>query len=250
MNELVFRNNENVPVTNSLLVAQKFGKEHKNVLRDIENLSCSDDFRRLNFELSPYISLQNKKLPMYIMTKDGFTFLVMGYTGEQAGRFKEDFLNAFNKMETLLSSDDYILARSQAILQGRVKALESQLSQKESHIEVLAAEIKQSVPKVKYYNDVLSSEGLITATDIAKNYGWSAIKLNNTLHTLGVQFRQSKHWVLYAKYQYKGYAKLVPYPYLKSDGTNGTHYELKWNETGKRFIHELLKENSLIPEKK
>jgi Rha family phage regulatory protein len=58
-----------------LKVAEVFGKEHKNVLRDIETLSCSEEFRESNFGLSSYVSSQNKTLPMYQMTKDGFSFL-------------------------------------------------------------------------------------------------------------------------------------------------------------------------------
>lgn len=91
MTELVKINSAGKDVTTSLIVAQVFGKEHKNVLRDIENLSCSDTFRRLNFEHTPYVHPQNgQTYKMYEMTKDGFSFLVMGYTGERAGQFKEN----------------------------------------------------------------------------------------------------------------------------------------------------------------
>lgn len=72
----------------SLDVAETFGKEHFHVLRDIDKIGCSEDFRQSNFGLSTYTSTQNKDLPMYIMTRDGFTLLVMGYTGELAMKFK------------------------------------------------------------------------------------------------------------------------------------------------------------------
>lgn len=88
MNELVFKSEKGTPVTNSLLVAEKFEKNHSHVLRDIENLSCSKEFRESNFGLSSYISQQNKELPMYIMTKDGFSLLVMGFTGKEALKLK------------------------------------------------------------------------------------------------------------------------------------------------------------------
>lgn len=99
--QLVINYHEKVTTT-SLLVAQKFGKDHKNVLRDIQTLVCTKDFRELNFELSSYKSVQNKALPMCIMTKDGFTLLVMSFTGDLAGKFKQEFLNEFNRMEALL----------------------------------------------------------------------------------------------------------------------------------------------------
>jgi Rha family phage regulatory protein len=65
--------------TTSLNIAEVFGKEHKNVIRDIENLECSQAFRKLNFEPSNYVTSQGKEMPMYDITRDGFSFLVMGF---------------------------------------------------------------------------------------------------------------------------------------------------------------------------
>lgn len=73
--------------TTSLIVAEAFEKEHKNVLRDIENLECSKEFHQLNFELCNYsseLSSKGRKYPFYRITRDGFAFLAMGFTGENA----------------------------------------------------------------------------------------------------------------------------------------------------------------------
>ena len=86
-------------VTDSLQVAEKFGKRHKNVIRAIENLDCSLEFSRLNFEPSEYLDSQNKSQPMYEITRYGLVFLIMGFTGKEAARFKEDYIKAFNMME-------------------------------------------------------------------------------------------------------------------------------------------------------
>lgn len=93
-----------VPKTTSLDVAFHFNKQHYNVLRDIKNLDCSDDFTKLNFEVCfKNNELQNgKPQPYYAMTKDGFTFLAMGYTGKEAARFKEAYIKRFNEMEAEL----------------------------------------------------------------------------------------------------------------------------------------------------
>jgi Rha family phage regulatory protein len=85
-------------------VAERFDKRHANVLRDIEELDCSDEFRRLNFELSSYKNEQNKKMPEMLMTKDGFTFLAMGYRGKKAAKFKESYILRFNQMEQFILS--------------------------------------------------------------------------------------------------------------------------------------------------
>lgn len=71
-------------VVSSLDVAETFGKRHDNVLKDIRELDCSDEFRLLNFEESTYLNSQNKKQPMYYMTRDRFAILVMGYNGEKS----------------------------------------------------------------------------------------------------------------------------------------------------------------------
>jgi len=89
-------------LTDSLTVAEVFKKNHDKILRDIRNITCSDEFRRANFGESSYINSQNKTQPMYTITRDGWTFLVMGFTGKKAARFKEQYIAAFNKMERLL----------------------------------------------------------------------------------------------------------------------------------------------------
>jgi Rha family phage regulatory protein len=74
--------------TTSLDVARVFEKEHRNVLQSTENLECSEEFRRLNFQQSSYVNEQNRTMPMFEMTQDGFTFLAMGFTGKKAAQFK------------------------------------------------------------------------------------------------------------------------------------------------------------------
>ena len=105
-NELVFVGKNNEALTDSYKITKVFGKLHKNVIRDIRMLDCSNEFRKLNFDLSFIIrDLPNgghKKEEYYTMTKDGFTFLVMGYTGAKAARFKEAYISAFNRMEKKL----------------------------------------------------------------------------------------------------------------------------------------------------
>lgn len=92
-----------VPITTSRKIAQVFQKEHKNVLRDIENILIDDEFSRLNFELSNYKS-RGKEYPEYILTKNGFTLLVMGYTGKKAMKFKKAYIFQFDAMEEYIKS--------------------------------------------------------------------------------------------------------------------------------------------------
>jgi Rha family phage regulatory protein len=95
--KLVFIEN-NRPVTDSLTVAEAFGKRHSDVLRSIENLDCSQEFNERNFALVDYKDVKGEMRPKYFITQDGFSFLVMGYTGKEAARFKEMYIHEFNAL--------------------------------------------------------------------------------------------------------------------------------------------------------
>ena len=93
------------PATTSLEVASFFGKRHTDVLRDINNLlpNCPEKFSRRNFALASYLDEQAKNRPMYIIYRDGFMLLVMGYTGKKALAIKLAYIEAFNAMEEELA---------------------------------------------------------------------------------------------------------------------------------------------------
>lgn len=102
MNNLVFINNGKT-VTDSLTVAEVFGKEHKHVMRDIRNLGCSKEFSQSNFGLTSYQDSMNRTLSKYIITEQGFAVLAMGYTGKEAMRFKEQYIAEFERMREQLN---------------------------------------------------------------------------------------------------------------------------------------------------
>lgn len=105
----MFCDSKDTARVNSLFVAKFFGKEHKTVLRAISNIlendsGLSQEFRQHNFVPSSYRNEQNKKQPCYEMTRDGFTLLVMGFTGKKAMKFKEEYIKRFNRMEQFIKT--------------------------------------------------------------------------------------------------------------------------------------------------
>ena len=149
MNDLVSFENGRASV-DSKVIADAFGKVHRNVLRDIDNLECSARFRVLNFEQSSYTSAQGKILPCVRMTRDGFCFLAMGFTGSQAAHWKEAFIEAFNQLESLASSKHQSamdsLGEAIALMESDKdkasiygKALAKWKSIRKSHIEAITA---------------------------------------------------------------------------------------------------------------
>ena len=126
-------NKQEVTVVSSLDIAETFGKEHRNVLKDIRELQCSDEFRLLNFEQSNYINEQNHKQPMYYVTRDGFTLLAMGYTGEKAMKFKEAYIKQFNAMERMLQGKLIEREKGIAVRQSLTKALQLSAENERMH---------------------------------------------------------------------------------------------------------------------
>lgn len=104
----VFVNAKYEMLIDSRKVAEYFGREHKSVTRAIQKLlsdesGYSEEFRQCNFALTHYIDEQGKKQPTYVMTRDGFTALAMGFTGKKAAQFKEAYIKRFNEMESQIT---------------------------------------------------------------------------------------------------------------------------------------------------
>ena len=95
------------PSTTSKIIADVFGKVHRVTLKAVDELECSDEFRRHNFMLSHYLSPQNKKIKCYNITEKGFYFLAMGFTGKKAATWKEAFIEEFDRLRNgTLSIDE------------------------------------------------------------------------------------------------------------------------------------------------
>ncbi|WP_051359950.1 Rha family transcriptional regulator [Adhaeribacter aquaticus] len=242
MEALVIQSAKGQDVTTSLIVAEVFGKEHKHVLRDIQNLSCSETFRQSNFGHTPYVHPQNgQSYPMYEMTKDGFSFLVMGYTGGKAAEFKEKFINEFNKREALLKNDDFILSRAFSIMTDRNKVLEEKVATISEQNHLLETTIKQQAPKVEYCEKVLDAVGAIATTVIASELGLkSANSLHKALKSKGIMWYVNGTWVLTAKYAGKGYTITKTHPYTDSLGQQKTSISTYWTEKGRAFLHNVF----------
>ena len=123
----VFADMKDIVRANSLMVAKMFNKTHQHVLRDIAKITesksgLSEEFRVHNFVKSSYKDSTGRKLPCYDMTRDGFTVLVMGYTGQRAMRFKETYIHRFNEMESFIRT--LVEARAQfPLLTENIKLL-------------------------------------------------------------------------------------------------------------------------------
>lgn len=188
-------------------VAGNFEKEHKNVMQTIQNMTAENSALLKMFVLSEYTSVQNKRLPMYLMNRDGFTLLAMGFTGSKAMEWKLKYIQAFNAMERKLTtpeSDEMILSRAVLIANKKVEQLQS------TNIQLVQENAKLK-PASDYAHAVLISDEKLTVKQIAQNYGMTSQKFNSILEEMGIQYKVNKQWILYRKYQGKGYVVGVPF---------------------------------------
>ncbi|MCE8966458.1 phage regulatory protein/antirepressor Ant [Bacteroides fragilis] len=170
MKDLVFKGESNQVLTSSLLVADKFGKNHKHVLDAIRELINSAEKSAVlkMFVPSTYIASNNKENPMFIMNRDGFTLLAMGFTGEKALQFKLEYINAFNKMEEAIKNGGFNVPKS--FREALLLAAEQQevIENQQKQIEEKNAKIEADKPKVLFSEAVSASNKSILVRELAK----------------------------------------------------------------------------------
>lgn len=223
------------PVVSSRRVAVDFGKEHKSVLRRIAQLNRETTAQNCAGLFIPwsYADAAGRKRKAYQITRDGFTLLIMSFTGSRALEWKIRYMQAFNQMEKKLRNQAPALPEGDALMA----------------MAVLEARdiIKNLKPEADYARKVLDNKGLTPITGIAKDYGMTAKFMNRLLHSLGVQYRIGKRWYLYSDYQADGYAATKIDTIYKKDGTAKVVESLQWTPKGRRFLYDLLAENNLYP---
>ena len=237
----------NQVVVSSRQIAKDFGKEHKVVLRSVREILAEQNCATKFFYESTYDN-RGKEYPEYLMNRDGFSLLVMGFTGSKALEWKVRYIQAFNAMEAKLAmehQDSYMIADPIARAlkwaeeEKKRRALQATCSQQEQ----LIGELK---PKADYTDKILQSKSLVPITAIAKDYGMSGQALNKILHGLKIIYRIGNQWLLYSKYQACGYTSSETVQIETSEGPKVV-LNTKWTQKGRLFLYEMLKKQNIIP---
>jgi Rha family phage regulatory protein len=220
-------------------VAENFEKEHKDVIRAVENIKAQNCALTSMFFKTTYTAGTGKAYPMYLMNRDGFSLLAMGFTGSKAMEWKLKYIQAFNAMERKLTtpeSDEMILSRAVLIANKKVEQLQS------TNIQLVQENAKLK-PASDYAHAVLMSDEKLTVKQIAQNYGMTSQKLNSILEEMGIQYKVNKQWILYRKYQGKGYVVGIPFDI----GNGKTKERTYWTRKGQAFLYKKLKEAGYEP---
>lgn len=179
-----------------------------------------------------------------IINESGLYALIFGSKLESAKRFKRwvtsEVLPAIRKhgaYATARTIDDWLNNPDMMI-----KALEQLKTEREQRL-IAEQQVNELKPKATYYDLVLQNKSLLSVSKIAKDYGKSAIWLNNKLHELGIQFKQGDTWLLYQKHADKGYTQSTTHVIDDEKSRMLT----KWTQKGRLFIYELLKDENILP---
>ena len=146
----------------------------------------------------------------------------------------------FIKIEEQWNSPDAIMQRALTIANARVKMLQETVTSQTQQIAVLQ-------PKASYYDVCLQTQDAITIGKIAKDYGFSAQKMNNELHKRGIQYKQGDAWLLYQKYANGGYTVTKSNLYEDEYGNKHSRMHTYWTQKGRLFIYNLLKQDNIVP---
>ena len=237
-----------VTVIDSREVAEMLGKKHEDIMKAIKgsgkNLGLIPILTKGNFPVvnyfieSTYIDTKGEARRCYLCTKMGCELLGNKQQGEKGILFTAKYVERFNQMERTLkeqSMDSYMIEDPYA------RALRWAEEYKERML--LQEEVKVTRPKAEYYDEVLSTKGDMTVTEIAKAFDMTAKKLNKYLLDKKIIFKQGKDYFPYKEYDGKGYTSRRTW--INKYNNTSEHY-LVWTEKGKRFIYNLLIEDGLI----
>ena len=214
-------------------VAEVLG--YQNGSRDVNRHVDEED------KLTHQISASGQNRNMTIINESGLYSLILKSKLPSAKKFKRwvtsDVLPTIRKhgmyaKEELLDNPDLLIEVASRLKEERTKRL------------IAEQQVKELKPKADYYDKILANKSLMTISVIAKNYGMSANKMNQTLHKLGVQYKQGKTWLLYSKHQDKGWTHTEM---LEVAGTDKLQPSTKWTQKGHIAIYELLKKNDILP---
>ena len=203
----------------------------------------------------PLIDSIGRKQPTTVVNESGLYNTVIRSDKDEAKPFRrwvtKEVLPSIRKngiyatdefIEKALNNPDFVISTLQAYKEER--QMRKELEQK---VEVQTKQIEEMKPKVTYYDKILNSKSLVTITEIAKDYGMTGKAMNKLLNQKKVQYLVNRTWVLYSKYDDKGYTGTKTVSFSSSEGYDCSRESTYWTQKGRMFIYDLLKKDGMIP---
>lgn len=177
------------------------------------------------------------------ITLDMAKEIAMIQRSEKGKQIRQYFL----ELERKWNSPEAVMNRALEYSRKQVQALLQTNEKLELENKMKDQQLNELKPKADYYDQILQSKSLVLISQIAKDYGLGAPTMNKKLHELGVQYKQGGQWLLYSKYQNKGYTHSRTINITRSDGRSDVRMQTEWTQKGRLFLYELLKKNNILP---
>jgi Rha family phage regulatory protein len=254
MSDLIkFHPEETKQTMSSLDIAQVTGKDHKNVMQSIRNMEPAwEKISGLKFQLAHYSDAQGKPRPCYYLNKRECLYIATKFNDEARAklilRWEELEMKERTTMTALPNFSNPAEAARAWAAEYEQKMLEAKRADAaEQQVYALSQEIEAMQPKVSYYDTILASKETVTTTQVAQDYGMSAIAFNRQLSNMRIQHKVNGQWILYAPYISQGYVHSKQVDIVRSDGRHDTKMNTEWTQKGRLFLYETLKKSNIIP---
>lgn len=240
----------------SLQIAEITGKPHADVMKAIRKMEPAwSKINEGNFSLVDYQDKKGETRPCYSLNKEECLYIATKFNDEARAklikRWKEleeqhqkpsvpqNYLEA---LKSLVKSEE---EKQQLALENK-KQQEQILTISKTNME-LGNKITEMLPKVSYYDKILQSNATMTVTQIAQDYGMSAMRLNKELESMRIQHKVRGQWILFAQFLEGGYVHSRAVDILRSDGRHDVKYNTEWTTKGRIFLYESLKAKGILP---
>ena len=239
----------------SLQIAEITGKPHADVMKAIRKMEPAwYKINEGNFSLVEYKDKKGETRPCFSLNKEECLYIATKFNDEARAklikRWKEleeqskpsvpqNYLEA---LKSLVKSEE---EKQQLALENRKQQQEILTISKENM--ELGNKITEMLPKVSYYDQILQSNATMTVTQIAQDYGMSAIKLNLLLSDMKIQHKMRGQWILYGQFLTGGYVHSRAVDIIRSDGRHDVKYNTEWTTKGRIFLYEALKAKGILP---
>lgn len=184
-----------------------------------------------------------REITDYQISVDMAKQICMIQRSEKGRQYRQYFLD----LEKAWNTPEQVFARALKMADQTIAKLKGSVETLTAEVNVKNQIIGELKPKADYYDEILKNPGLVTITQIAKDYGMSGKKMNDILHDLGIQYKQSGQWLLYDKYSKNGYTHSETVDIVRSDGRRDVKMNTKWKQKGRIFLYNMLKEKGIVP---
>lgn len=240
----------------SLQIAEITGKPHADVMKAIRKMEPAwSKINEGNFSLVDYQDKKGETRPCYSLNKEECLYIATKFNDEARAklikRWKEleeqhqkpsvpqNYLEA---LKSLIKAEE---EKQQLALENKQKD-ETIITISKANVE-LGNKITEMLPKVSYYDRILQSNATMTITQIAQDYGMSAIAMNKELESMRIQHKERGQWILYAQFLKGGYVHSRAMDIIRRDGRHDVKYNTEWTTKGRLFLYEALKGKGILP---